>query len=124
MRVAFNQIVQLLLRANPEQDLDSLLNDELRCGLIQATCPIDGSSEWVQPGLNEMYTERGIKSIGGRQARTILRVRNRGRATTLHSNRSTQRDWLETEVAKSGDAKMAGTGAQSALPRTTQNTEE
>ena len=111
MRAAFSQVVQLLLQANPEQDLDSLLKDDSRCGLIQATCPIDGSSEWVQPGLDEMYMKRGIKSIGGRQARTILRVRNRGRATTLHSNRSTQRDWLETQVARSGDAKMAGVGA-------------
>ena len=88
----------MLQRANPDQRLDDLLSDESRCGLKQVTCSADGSSEWVRPELEKMYSDRGIKSHGGRQGRAILRVRGRGRDDTLDTTREAQRSWLQSSL--------------------------
>eukprot|EP00966_Prymnesium_polylepis_P294085 6792066-Prymnesium_polylepis.1 len=42
-----------------------------------------------------MYVERGLRSLGNRQARTLLRIRNQGRGATLLQNRTVQRQWLD-----------------------------
>ena len=98
LRTAFEEVVLLLQRANPDQRLDELLNDERRCCLKQITCSVDGSSEWVRPELEKVYSDRGIKSHGGRQGRAILRVRGRGRDGTLGTTRKAQQSWLESSL--------------------------
>ena len=106
LRTAFEEVVLLLQRANPDQRLDELLNDERRCCIKLITCSVDGSSEWVRPELEKVYSDRGIKSHGGMQGRAILRVRGRailrvrgrGRDGTLGTTRKAQQSWLESSL--------------------------